>query len=234
MSVRRSSGTVSGLGSGDPDNWLSALFRRPSDETVHADDQEFNGTIGGTALTVSGTANWTQDKGVLSVEYHSQGTNDLAARIYSLTPSTHPVTIETCVRVMTTLAGNAIAGVFFSDGTTSTDNQTFAAYARTSSNWYVLNYRGTFDVYDSGISKSIPEASIGVYLRHIWSASNTFKFQFSPDGVSWTDWDEGGQSWTMTPTHFGVMCSTWATSGAGNTGIATFEYLRVTESDLSV
>ena len=68
------------------------------------------------------------------------------------------------------------------------------------------------------------------YWRVIWSATNTFKGYFSFDGVSWTRFGGGDATVTLTPTHFFVGVSTW---GDVDIGMATFEYLRVTEADLS-
>jgi hypothetical protein len=220
-----------------PDTWLDALFARPSDETVHANDQEFDGTIGGTELTVSGTADWLQTGSRLYVEAASQTANDMAARIYSLTPTSAPVTIEAAIQIDRFPAEQFLmVGIFFSDGVTATDNvNTLFAYHQDNANAYldILPMHGTFTnvaTAETGISDQPSLLRVTFYLRLIWSASNTFKAQYSYNNIWWNNLDMSISD-TLTPTHIGVFASTWSDAGPGQ---ATFEYLRVTESDLSV
>jgi hypothetical protein len=72
---------------------------------------------------------------------------------------------------------------------------------------------------------------VWLYLRLVWTAANTWGFAWSPDGVSWTDYNFSTFAATMTPTHFGPWVSSW---GQTVPLVASFEYVRVTESDLSV
>lgn len=68
-----------------------------------------------------------------------------------------------------------------------------------------------------------------MYQRLIWTAANTWKFQWSYDGTFWMTHSSGAR--TLTPTHFGLNVSTW---GGGTQRLATWDYFRVTEADLSL
>jgi hypothetical protein len=63
----------------------------------------------------------------------------------------------------------------------------------------------------------------GIYLKLVFSATNTFQGYWSPDGVNWIS---GGvdASKTMTPSRGGLMVSAF---GAANTVNGRFEYFRV-------
>lgn len=240
MGLKRSSGAVPGLGSGDPDNWMSALFRRPSDETVHVDDQEFVGTISGTAVTPTGTVVWTQDRGLLSCSYEDGDGGDVAVRVWPMTPIVAPVTIETAFRnLQPNNMGYGGPGLCFSEGNAVTDD-------------IIICYYNSGDVYSdskfgskrgtamtsvitnlASVNTSQAPSPLGlIYLRLIWTATNTWKINMSVDGVTWTDWGTGALSGTIAPTHFGVFV--WCEDTDTLEGLAAFEYLRVTESDLSV
>lgn len=60
-----------------------------------------------------------------------------------------------------------------------------------------------------------------MYLRLTWDAVNSFTWAWSMDGVSWITY--GAFAVTMTPTHLGLMFSSW---GASNTIGASVEYVR--------
>lgn len=214
------------------DTWLDALFTRPSDETVHADDQEFTGTIGGTAVTPTGTATWTQGKHRLSAKFNDQTVNDIAVRLYSLTPVVAPVTIEAAVSARGAFYSFSMVGVVLTDGTGTSANAGAALYYPDVTPVYNVDaYHGTLTALSTNEGHvSGVGATDFMYLRLIWSASNTFQATASPDGVTWVDLSTGTWADTLTPTYFGVMVSTW---GGATESFGSFEYLRVTESDLS-
>jgi hypothetical protein len=210
------------------DTWFSSLFRRP--EAAHADDQEFNDALGGTTLTVTGTGTWTQTKGVLNCVFHTQNTGDTTSNLYSLTPSTHPVTVETAYRFMGKNSTYYHVGVGFTDGVIGSSNVITAMTQYSSEQ--IGAWHGTLTNMNTSVATIIsPGAGGMIYARLIWSAANTFKTLFSADGIGWTQLALANVSKTMTPTHFGPVLSSWA---ATPPAVATFEYLRVTESDLSL
>ena len=239
MSLKRSSGTVPGLGSGDPDNWMSALFRRPSDETVHAVDDEFDNASKDAAWVESdpsGTTVWTEKRHVLSASFFGQGDADIATFMKPLALSA-PVTIETAFRVFADDPNFATVGLLFADGTASTDDGVGVRFYTTNTAQSWINIRNgtlaTFSSAPSGVSNV--EISAGsfpfshLYLRMIWSATNTWKTMYSIDGITWLNAVGTGTS-TLTPTYMGMFVSAWTGSGKH---AASFEYFRVTEADLS-
>ena len=232
MSVKRSSGTVPGLGSGDPNNWMSALFRRPSDETVHVDDQEFDGTIGGTAVTPTGTVTWTQSRGALSAVFDTIAINDVACRLYPITAGASPVTIETAIRFISSTDSTPVVGLMFSDGTPDSSGAVWFYTNMSSSGMTVRTGTITnMSVSETADDKANQNLSSHLYMRLVWTAASTFKVSVSPDGIGWTPWAWGTVTEAITPTHMGVGVSNWANTVKQ---AVSFEYLRVTDTDLSV
>lgn len=212
--------------------WNAALFDRTEyGETLHVDDQEFNNALSGnTALTVSGTNTWTVKGSRLSSRYANQTSGDITAQLWSLTPSSSPITIEAAVGLTGTLTNDSTAGIVLTDGATATDNCVFLrTYWNT--NWAVSLARGTATSFDTTTwSTNTVDPILGlVYLRLIWKSSNTFHGMYSPDGISWMDFGHSDASFTMTPTHFGFATTT---NGNAAERIAWCEYLRVTEANL--
>ena len=212
--------------------WIQNLFLNP--DTPHADDQEFTGVISGTAVTPAGTAVWTQEGSLLSGVFDDQASQDIAPRLYALTPSAAAVTIETCVNLFIVGQDFNKTGLVFTDGVTTGSNA-MTAY-KTSYDEIFAMKDGTITAID-GTTTSI--ALIGtttanitnsgrLYMRLIWTAANTFKAQVSSDGISWISTATGSK--TMTPTHFGVFGTT---GGGTSPDVTSFEYVRVYESDLS-
>jgi len=217
-------------GSGYADTWLDALFTRPSDETVHTDDQEFNGTIGGTAQDASGTITWTQSRGILSAAYEDTSPGSSPCRLYALTPTTFPVTIETAIRTIGEDGKYPLGGICLTDGTATSANLVGCAYV--AATFDASMYSGTI-ASSSSTTNDIVESPVSllIYMRLIWTATNTFEATWSIDGVSWSKFATTSTSKTITPTHFGAFIGGMDT--ATSVAITSFEYLRVTESDLS-
>lgn len=226
-------------GSGMPaGSWLANMFSRPSTETAHIDDLEFDvDSLGSsTAVTPSGTAIYEVDGHVLACEFEDQAAGDLAARMWALTPTAFPVTIQTAMGFMpNAIDGNepTFAGIVLSNGTSNTSNL-ISLFLVGADILRVSARSGTFeDTNTLEGEEHVARGSFGrIYLRLIWSAANTFKLQASPTGTegSWTDFGIGPMSEMLTPTHFGVAVSSW---GETLPGIAAWEYLRPTELDLS-
>lgn len=219
-----------GGGSTVPD-WVADLA---TPDSAHGDDQEFTGTIGGTAVTPTGTVTWTQDEGLLSAAFDSQSSGDQAARLYSLTPVASPVTITTRMRMLTRRTSNPMLGLMFADGTTTGSTATSVGIYATTGGPILARWAGT--ITNMSTTNLFTDLTYGlthqwVYLRLIWSASNTFEFAISLDGISWTDFGNTGWAATLTPTHFGPWVSGWSQTFVQD---AAFEYVRVAESDLSV
>ncbi len=217
--------------------WIAALNGRQLGETQHVDDQFFNGAIGGTSVTATGTVTWVQDDGLMAVTVNGQGgfPPDPAARVFALTPTSLPITIQTRWKATQRAASNNAPGVYFgfSDGDTTTDNIA-AQYTYIDSSrgeWQFYHMEGTFAAPTAGtLSTNQVTAAGPLYVRAIWSATNTFEYTFSFDGIAWQTFAVATDTVTLTPTHFFV--------GAGNVDSGdqrsvAWDYIRVYESDLS-
>ena len=221
----------SGGGAGGVPDWISDLA---APDSAHGDDQEFTGSIGGTAVTPTGTATWTQDEGLLSVAFEDQTSGDHAARLFALTPTAAPVTITTRLKMMSKRSSNPMAGLVFADGTTAASNAVAVGIYYTTNSPIIARWAGTL----TNMSTTNIDTAVGVgypdswmFMRLIWTASNTWAWALSPDGISWTDFEASTFAATLTPTYFGVFVSSWSTTFVS---AAAFEYIRVAESDLSV
>ncbi len=213
--------------------WVHYLSGRLSDETPHEDDNFFDdGTLTGTAVTPTGTATWTEDRGLLSVIVNAVGAGDAACRLFSLTPTSTPVTVETAMSFHMT-GGDSFMGVCFTDGTTATDEIAMAGIEVFGGSFFLKENAGTitnFTIVNNNADSLDLWTAGRIYLRCVWTAANTFENAWSVDGVSWTDHGAGSFSRTMTPTHFGVYANN---VGASADSTASFDYIRVSESDLS-
>ena len=216
--------------------WHRTLYARSG--TPHTDDDEFDdGSLSGTAVTPTGTVTWAEGGGLLSALFEDVQPSDMASRLWAMTPSTSPVTIETASRLLGSNQTSVfpMSGLVITDGTTTTSNAVaFFRYYESTKQTHVYEARsGTLTAMSTieytGLLYNQASPS---YLRLIWSAANTFKVQFSLNGVQWMDDNVGSFAHTITPTHYGVFVSNWAT--ATQESMADFEYFRVTESDLYV
>lgn len=222
------------------DSGLYRLYQRRSTDTVHADDREFNGDEDGTSVTPSGNVTWTEDGHALNVLYDSIASADIAGRLYPLTPTTYPVTIETAFQVHSKKQNYTMAGLVLADGLLTTSNITAAVTYFNGSTYGQAahaGYSGTFAAVTSEFSQPSSDYVFGgshIHLRLIWSAANTFKWQWSPNGLdgTWLDLDVTSWTETLTPAYFGPAVTTYNASGTSKRS-ASFEYVRVTEADLS-
>jgi len=214
--------------------WVHYLNGRLPDETPHADDVFFDGSSNPTGLTVSGTVTWTEARGLMSAVYDDQTAEDMACQLYSFTTASVPMTVETAYRMDGATNVIRMAGVTISDGTTSTSNMVRAGFYLGGTPLRRFTFaEGTFTAHATAAGDEInhDNASQGIaYVQLIWTASNTFKSRWSIDGVTWYD-PFGTDAQTMTPTHYGVWVSTW---GGAVPSLASFNYIRVYDSDLSV
>ena len=213
--------------------WISYLVKRQSDETAHADDDFFDdGTLTGTAIAPTGTATWAEDRGLLSVKVNQVGAGDVACRLFSLTPTSPPVTVEIAMSFHMT-GGDSFMGVCFTDGVEATDEFAGSGIEVFNTEYFLKENAGTitnFTIVNNN-ADVIDLLNTGrIYIRCVWTATDTFENSWSPDGVTWSDHAVGSFSRTMTPTHFGVYANN---VGADADCIASWDYIRVTESDLS-
>jgi hypothetical protein len=212
---------------------MSALADRTyAGEGVHAYDDEFDdGTFAPewVETTVSGTATWTETRHRANVAFANQTVKDAVSLLKPLDSLSFPLTIETTTMGLNYTGTNTEMGLMFTDGTASGSNTIHA-----------LTYAGLYGIWSGTLTTliatnhgqdSVRMADIGmIYLRHIWSAADSYKSQISRDGFVWLDHSANTVSKTLTPTHFGI----WVSSDGNSARTAVFEYFRVTEADLSL
>ena len=217
-------------------SWLSELFERPNLSDVHTDDDEFDdATVSGwTQVTPTGTNTLTEDKGRLSMLPLSNSGNDACGVIKAFGgATTFPMTIETAVLGWGVTGNYIMHGLVFSDGTTTGSLCINSMPYSTGDGSWINSFRsGTFTNISTDYGATTVRGNMLMYQRLIWSAANTFKYQMSNDGVTWYT-HAGTGAKTMTPTHYGMWVSNWG-GGGTNYRPASFEYFRVTESDLSL
>ncbi len=188
---------------------------------------------GATEQTVSGTATWTEGtdeisgRDVLSVEYVSQSTSDLAAILKAIGGSS-PRRIQTAVRMFGRNTNYHMAGLVMTDGTATSSGVVFAMLSydttnRLSAYLYRTGTLTNFDAAFTGYAEPLMKQPIVpvVHIRLTWVSSNTFRMEVSTDGVSWTTFGVSDPTPTLTPTHVGFAVSSY---GASVDRLATFEY----------
>ena len=219
--------------------WISYLLERQGGETGHADDDFFDADSSAdyTETADSGTAVWTYGTyDVLSVAFDNQDTTSWATSLKAIPGAGVPITIEShFMNTAVINSGFAFVGLCFTSGTAI--GSEIAAYGVghtgvDTTRWGRFNADGdTIASADWASVRGVADTNRGFGLRVIWSAADTFALSISGDFVNWTDFDFADLTRTFTPTHMGFVVGTY---GSVSTSVATFDYLRVYESDLSV
>jgi len=235
-----SSGGSSG-GTGLPVNsWLANLFSRPSTETAHALDDEFDASsldVAWTSFAITGAVTVTQQSHRVSLRGNGQITNpSIAGIVKPFGAISAPLSVEAAFEVLSFDTSIPGVGLGFTNGAISTSGIAYnRIYSGGASSGYAQN-GGTLANSDTTAGGAVgiqPKSHIAarLYLRAVWKAANTWKMMWSPDGISWTDFGLGTMSHTLTPTHIGLFVS--ANGGASDV-ILSVDYIRVFETDRSL
>lgn len=212
-------------------NDVKYLAGRLPTETAHASDDFFSTYSGYTEQTPTGTATWAAGLGGLAVKFDSQSSNDLAATLKAI-PAGPPLTIQTAWSTAIYQAANPGIGLLFTDGTAATS--TIAAFGDLSQ-FGTTSLTGTLtNASAGGAAANLERLRLHqglIHVRWVWEATNTFSWNISVDGTTWTKLNGGDLTTTITPTHMGLWVSAWS---VGNPITAAFRYLRVYEADLSI
>jgi hypothetical protein len=188
----------------------------------HSDSQFFTDSIGGTAVTPTGTVTWTQARGRLSVGYNNVATGDLCPRLYSLTSPAAGDFYEVKFDWAHTDTTYHHAGIMISDGTSTSSNAYAIVLYWDGTNIVFREYEGTITNMVAGSSDVLSPIGQTYYLRIEYVSSNTFLAAFSIDGVSWAAYIPS-ESVTLTPTHFGPCVSNW--DATSDVALASFDHL---------
>ena len=234
--------TGGGGASSSVPEWVAYLAERQSDETPHTDDDFFasDSSADYTEQTVSGTGLWTIGRGVLSCVFDTQTAGDLSAYLKSITSASAPMTIETRMTTFVPTQDFITAGIFFTDGTATGSKSVGIATTGSDGNFQAGSVgwaSGTLTSFN-GSEAAMTPAAFGfngqmaqLYMRAIWKSANTWQFSMGWDSNAWLNNGLVNVSYTMTPTDIGFGVST---RGHTSEFAATFDYLRVYDSDLSV
>jgi hypothetical protein len=146
---------------------------------------------------------WTEEADVLSCLFGNQTASDLAIVSKPIGALTTGDYIETAVRALMPAANFTIVGLFFSDGITGASNVVLVDTQ--SNNLYTFQHGTLTNVSTAfAVDAGVTSRTMGLmYLRLTWVSANTFRAEFSPDGVSWAGMGFADGSKTMTPTHMG-------------------------------
>jgi hypothetical protein len=225
VSVTGAEATISATGGGGGTTWLDSV---PSGNAPGgADDDEFDdASIAGawTQVTASGTVTWDEDNDSLSALFDDQAAGDLAVLVKSMGALGSPTSITTAIRTFGLNTQWTFGGLVFTDGTATTSKAVILLAPTVDAN--IRLYAGTIDnintiLYDVGVSRQVP----WLIPRLTWVSANTWRGEWSVDGNLFSAFGQADGSFTMTPTHFGVVVSTY---GATTPRLASFEYFRVT------
>lgn len=204
--------------------WRDPIVNRPRGDY----DDEFSDdskAAAWTEVTPTGTATWTESKGMLSCLFDSQDSEDIAVIVKSL-PVLPPYDTTTAVRMLSMSDDFSFCGLVYTDGVTSGSNAVALTLHTTDTvgQVYLSLRHGQMNSLSTNYISDLA-AHIGpfMYLRLRWSAVNLFEASFSPDGVTWIDFDWADLFLTFTPTHAGLFVSSW---GSNESKVATFEYFR--------
>lgn len=209
----------------DFDNrWLDTRLDRPF---LTYDDEFGSSSLDASwsQVTPTGTTVWTQGNGVLSVTTESQVTDDVCALMKSL-PVLPPHTIETAVRVFAGRVNYTMIGLVFSDGISPTSNAVGIWLEINSGGMGIRQRSGTFTAMTSNDTyTTIEHQGPWLHMRFKWKGINLFGAEFSSDGVSWISLNFPDIFLVFTPTHAGMMITSWGGT-ALDSKVGTFEYFR--------
>lgn len=181
-----------------------------------------------TEVTPTGTAVWTESSDVISVKVKNQGGDDVCGLMKTIGALSYPLVITTAIRMLA-LPNYCMSGLIFSNGVTSASNVIWGMTWLDGAYGFNHGFRtGTFASINSIIITERRPILLGPYLyqRFIWRATNLWSLELSPDGVSWTDYANGNETFSLTPTHFGLGASAW---GSTFDQIISYEYFDVTD-----
>lgn len=209
---------------------------RLAGETAHANDDFFeDDTLAGTAINHSATATWSEKYGRMSVKVQDNASPSyFVARVFSMTPSAAPVTLETCWQSFGSAAVNEQSHYFgFSEGNTSTSKILGWLYYVNGTSPTIYEVEGTFASVGFTANYAVHLMNMGpLFFRCVWTATDTVKIGVSPHPDLFTGLNIAAhvRAAAISPTHYFV--------GAGNIDtaidmVAAWDFIRINEADLS-
>lgn len=173
------------------------------------EDDDFNdSSFSGWTAVEDLTLTVTESRGRASIVLPSGGTGaHFQARVKAHTFSTNDW-CETAVRHFARASNYSMVGLTMTNGTTHGTSNGFHWLAYPTSGglrWQGNNgMTGDTNRQDYTIT-SAAHAYADIFLRLRYEGSNTFRGYASPDGISWLDITGAVSSYTLTPTHWGLV-----------------------------
>lgn len=213
-----------GAGGGGGGGWADTIV---APATPHADNDEFNdGAIAAAWATIdtgAGVATWTERGDVLSVlNPGGDAAHNMHARVKPLAALAVGDYIETAIRLAAVAGNYPTLGLIFGDGATAGAGAQ-AALMYQNGAIQMASVTGYNAVTHTGATATPGPVRVmpWLYLRWIYQGANTWRSQWSPDGVTWLT--VGDIARTLTPTHGGIYSQGWT---FGPTFVGTFDYFR--------
>jgi hypothetical protein len=214
--------TLGGGGSGNPWGLMGA--------SGLVLDEEFDGTSGLTWTASGPSATWTVAKDVASVVYGGELINQLDR--YT-TP--HTFAVGETVEIAARFGGPrllSVVGLVLAEGTSGGSECLFVGtYANTDGDVFLLARDGPLGDLASGVNIFTGTYAAPRYhhrVTQLTAEPDTWRYEMSIDGVSWTDFSLDPIMHPLVPTHVGLAVSCWGyNTGTYGNLVAAFDYLRV-------
>lgn len=199
-------------------------------------DEFNNNSISGSFTRVdasggTGRVAWTEGGDVLSVGIAGgDASGELHAQMYPLSgvggaPAAGDAFLTAFMIGNLTAANYAFGGLILADGTTYGAGKQVVAtsHVGTTSRDHYLRTFTNYSTIASSVDQITNGASTGVtyFVRIVCTAANTWRRDISIDGVTWQIGTAA--AYTITPTHVGVIASSFGTS---TKSMVRYEYLR--------
>ena len=207
------------------DSWFGNLLRRPSTETVDAEDDEFDDASIDAAWTnqYAGTApTWTESHGRLYLSAAGEaGTNDKTQTIP--VPGSGDWEYEVCVTASLAPTDNYAKPAYMCviEGTTAQKLALIGITSYGDHTQLVTNLHTSYSLYSGLLSANTSYDRHGIHFLRIKKTGTTYDFSYSTDSVSWITHYSG--TLTFVPTEVGVGGTPEQTVGPIS---AAFEYIR--------
>jgi hypothetical protein len=195
----------------------------------HPSDDEFNNAslTGWTQVNGGGTTTsitWTEAGDALSCHFTNNSSNAVLAQLKPISIGVGGY-IQTAFRFLPQTTAGSVS-LILSNGTLPASNCVSISstpFTGSGQNYYNGMAWGTLASCPSSGGVAATMYFAPVHMRFTWLAVNTWRPQWSPDGISWLSLNGAGDfSYTLNPTFMGIGVS----SGATGAFAASFEYFR--------
>jgi hypothetical protein len=193
----------------------------------HASDDEFNdGVLSPSWTYVNGgggpTITWTEQGDALSCKFINTNAAIILGQLKPISIGIGGY-IQTAIKLMMS-SNNPRAVLLFSNGTSAASSCVAMSTQLFSSTTPYSLHKGSGPItnvtFGAGTSVIFPFSP--VHMRFTWQAANTWRSEWSPDGISWESQATGDLAATLAPTHMGFGVAV----NASFPQVISFDYFR--------